>query len=418
MNNVFLYLIKLLLKRSYYDKYKDYVLPLVSDVQELKKIWFVLEDYYLSFEKDISSVENLEMLFYTAYPMIRNKEIPFYREIFENLKKSSPDETFIEKYIAEGQKNQLATELALKALDVAEGRLGPEMLTPYIESLSAYSGAIKQDLKLVPTDINGLLDRNLHSPGLKWRLDCLNKSLGPLRKGDFGFVFKRPETGGTTFLASEVSFFAGQVERPILWFNNEEQTEKVILRCMQSALGCRVIDLDRDREGSQQRYTHITSGNIFFPDFGICDINTIGSYCDSYNPALVVIDQIDKVKGFKEDRKDLEYGQIYRWVRELAKRHCPIIGVCQASGSAENKMWLSMEDIAESKTSKAAEADWILGIGAVDDIGKKNLRYFNICKNKLMGGPDSDPSMRHGRMSVVIQPEIARYKDSGDYEKS
>lgn len=411
MNNTFLYLMKLCLKKLHYDKYKDYVLHLVSEVPELKKIFLSMEEFYSSSEKDISSVENLELLFYSAYPMIRNKDIGFFREIFVKLKDSSPNEDFIEKYIAEGQKTKMATELAIMALEVAEGKSEPSILAPYVESLLSHSGAIKQDLPLVSTDIDELLDKQVHGPGFKWRLDCLNKSLGPLRKGDFGFVFKRPETGGTTFLASEVTFFAGQVDKPILWFNNEEQNEKVVLRCIQSALNCNIGVLDNNREQSKREYALQTKGNILFPDLDTCNIGSISDYCNSHTPSLVVIDQIDKIQGFKEDRKDLEYGQIYRWVRELAKKYCPIIGVCQASASAENKMWLSMEDIAESKTSKAAEADWIMGIGAVDDVGKRSLRYLNICKNKLLGGIDSDPSMRHGRMTVLIRPEVARYED-------
>jgi replicative DNA helicase len=64
--------------------------------------------------------------------------------------------------------------------------------------------------------------------------------LGSLRKGDFGFVFARPETGKTTFLASEISFMAEQLsddDGPSLWINNEEQSEKPMLRCIQATLG-------------------------------------------------------------------------------------------------------------------------------------------------------------------------------------
>jgi replicative DNA helicase len=70
-----------------------------------------------------------------------------------------------------------------------------------------------------------------------WRLKSLNTALGSLRMGDFGFVFARPETGKTTFLASEVTFMAEQTEGNILWFNNEEQGGKVKSRCYQATLG-------------------------------------------------------------------------------------------------------------------------------------------------------------------------------------
>jgi replicative DNA helicase len=68
-------------------------------------------------------------------------------------------------------------------------------------------------------------------------LNWLNKSLGSLRKGDFGFIFARPETGKTTFLASEMTHMVTQTEGDILWFNNEEQGKKVAFRCYQALFG-------------------------------------------------------------------------------------------------------------------------------------------------------------------------------------
>jgi replicative DNA helicase len=68
-------------------------------------------------------------------------------------------------------------------------------------------------------------------------------------------------------------------------------------------------------------------------------------------------------------------------------------------------------NIVTHNTSKQAEADWILGIGAVHDEGLKYMRYLHISKNKLTGDEDSIPEMRHGKMQVLIQPDIARYKD-------
>jgi transketolase len=38
-------------------------------------------------------------------------------------------------------------------------------------------------------------------------------------------------------------------------------------------------------------------------------------------------------------------GDIYIWARELAKEFAPVIGVCQAGASGENKMWLDMNDV-------------------------------------------------------------------------
>ena len=116
-------------------------------------------------------------------------------------------------------------------------------------------------------------------------------------------------------------------------------------------------------------------------------------------------------RSFDADRKDLAMGMIYQWAREIAKTYAPVIAVCQADGTGEGVKWLTMGHVADAKTAKQAEADWILGIGKSNDEGFEYMRYLNISKNKLSGDDDSDPSLRHGRFEVVTEPQIARYKD-------
>jgi hypothetical protein len=139
--------------------------------------------------------------------------------------------------------------------------------------------------------------------------------------------------------------------------------------------------------------------------------NEVEAIFAELNPEVMVFDQIDKVKGFDADRPDLVYGRIYQWARELAKRGCSIIGVCQAGGTGEGVRWLTMSHVAEAHTSKQAEADWILGIGRSNETGTEDIRYLNISKNKLMGDQGTDPNERHGRYEVFIRPTIARYED-------
>ena len=133
--------------------------------------------------------------------------------------------------------------------------------------------------------------------------------------------------------------------------------------------------------------------------------------CKKHLPTLIVFDQIDKIQGFKADREDLLLGAIYQWARELAKRYAPVIGVTQADGSGEGVRWLTMANVANAKTAKQAEADWILGIGAIPDSGWESVRFFNISKNKLLGDTDSNPELRHGKLTAIIEPTIARYRD-------
>lgn len=233
-----------------------------------------------------------------------------------------------------------------------------------------------------------------------------------MRPGDFGFIFARPECGKTTFVASEISYIVQQVTKPILWFNNEEQSQKVVNRAYQAALGWTKEDIQRNPRLARKKYLELTKDNIKIIDSVGLHRKEYGTFLKKYCPSLIVFDQLDKIRGFTDDRYDLELKAIYQWARDLAKEYsCPVIGVCQAGGSAEGKKYLDMDDVDSGKTGKQGEADFIIGIGKEHKIGMENIRGFNICKNKLTGDADTDPKLRHLMTDVLIQPEIARYKD-------
>jgi replicative DNA helicase len=265
----------------------------------------------------------------------------------------------------------------------------------------------------VSTDLEVLLSELNSSQGLRWRLDTLNKSLGSLRKGDFGFVVKRPETGGTTFLANQVGYILSDIpDSVVLWINNEEQGEKVVIRVFQSFFNTTYKELIVNAPSYNEKF-HETVGERFrFYDNTIASNKDVERLCEQVKPNLIIFDQIDKIKGFTDEREDLRLGNIYIWARELAKQYCPIIAVTQASGEAEGKKYLTMDMIANSKTAKAAEADWILGIGMSHNDGEEYTRYLSIMKNKLLGDADSKPELRHGKMPVTILPEVARFEDA------
>ena len=330
----------------------------------------------------------------------------------EELSTVDTQNTILSDIITDAQNRQMAYSLAEAALAVSEGRKDFSDLKVLAENLNAAeSDCVASEAMFVTNDLEVLYNESVTTQGLRWRLPTLNRMLGSLRKGDFGFIFARPETGKTTFLASEVSHFAEQVKQPILWFNNEEQGSKVMLRCIQASLGLSATDLYSDLGANQEAFN--ANGGQYIKIFDSANIHRrqVEQLCKELNPALVIFDQIDKIKGFTDDREDLRLGAIYIWARELAKTHCPVIGVCQADASGEGKRWLTMENVANAKTAKQAEADWILGIGKTHDTALEYVRHFHLSKNKLTGDEDTDPLMRHGKADVLIEPLIARYKD-------
>jgi replicative DNA helicase len=313
-------------------------------------------------------------------------------------------------YLEEHRRRSLAGKLARIALDVEDGKVDS---TELLDAIGEFGQQDVETVEIKPVemDLEKLYDSQVATQGLRWRVNWLNQSLGSLRKGDFGFIFARPETGKTTFLASEVTHMVSQTEGEVLWFNNEEQGNKVGIRCFQAALNMTSEDLWRDRERNQKVYQMKTGNRIKILDFeDSASKKRIEEVLKVSNPALIIFDQIDKIKGFKAERNDLELKAIYQWARELAKMYAPVIAVSQASGEAEGKLFLTMDMVDGSKTAKQGEADWILGIGKEQD-NTSRTRYFNITKNKLIGDTDTRPDLRHGSTQVLIRPEVARYED-------
>lgn len=344
-----------------------------------------------------------------ALTMCQEKDRDTYDAILASVEGATIDDQLLTDVLTSLKNKKLAYDLALVSLDVSEGRSSVERIFDTINQFEQKTEV--ENFEFVTGDLNELYNTTVKQQGLRWRLNTLNRMLGSLRKGDFGFIFARPETGKTTFLASEITFFAQQVDGPILWFNNEEQGSKVMLRCIQASLGCTTQDLFTNLAANQLAFNN--NGGQYIKIFDSASIHRrqIEQLCKELNPSLIVVDQGDKIKGFPDDREDLRLGSIYIFLRELAKQYCPVIAICQADASGEGKRWLTMENVANAKTSKQAEADWILGIGRTHDTALEYIRHFHLSKNKLAGDEDSDPSMRHGRMDVLIQPEIARYRD-------
>lgn len=409
-----LYIIRALYDYTIYITYSKYINEtfIRDNSKELYKILLALHEYHKKFpEASVKSFEEFEAFFFSLYPAVSDKDKQALEVIFNRLRQIDFQQELVEEIFQRHAEQTTATELSLLGLEVAEGKKSFEELRTRAQNLDELRYRVNKPEPFVSWDVDELEKSALGETGLEWRLNCLNASLGPLRKGDFGFIFKRPETGGTTFLASEVTNFVGQTDRPILWFNNEESGEKVAIRCYQAYFNITVQQFLKDKKQYETTYLKETSGRIKIYDDAVIHRRDVDRLCADFNPNVIIFDQIDKIVGFDADRNDLQLQKIYNWARELAKTYGPVIAICQAGASAEGKQYLTMDDVADSKTSKQGEADWMLGIGKSFQPGLEHIRFFSICKNKLLGGPNSVEEMRHGKMQVRIWPERARYED-------
>lgn len=403
-------LIKLFLNYELWDKYSRFV-EAKDFPNELQNLYRCLDSYHKHNEDKIDlHLLDLGNIFFSTNP----KDKEYYQKLFDNLESYSPNVETCQELIKSLRNANLLRRMSILSYEVAEGNIKKQEELSRI--VNEYNTPVStpqetQDPLFVSDDLEEIVNETVAKPGLRWRLATLNRSLGSLRKGDFGFIFARPETGKTTFLASEVSFMAQQVQGPILWINNEEQGSKVMLRLYQASFGLSLSQLYANPGKYKAEFKEKFRDKIKLYDSATVDKKTVEKLCKELKPSLIIFDQIDKIKGFDADREDLRLGAIYIWARELAKEFCPVIGVCQADGTGEGVRWLTMANVANAKTSKQAEADWILGIGKIHDTGWENFRFLHLSKNKLIGDSDSDTTLRHGKLEVIIDADIARYRD-------
>lgn len=401
--------IKTLLSHEQWLRYRDKVQTSLFP-RELQHLYSALDNFHQNHAVDLTVADLANLV------LAQQRDPEYYKAVLGNLETLSVSDTTTEVLLQALYEHKLLKDISLTAYELTEGRGSKEEFQKLVERYQEGAPKPTNDFEFVTDDVESLLNDTFRKPGLRWRLQTLNRMFGSLRGGDFGFIFARPETGKTTFLSSETTFMAEQLTEdmgPVIWFNNEEENKKVRLRAIQGCLGITTAQLNANPQAARNEFLQRTKGkHLLLSNEGSISKTVVEQVVERYKPSLVVIDQIDKITGFDADREDLKLGAIYQWKRELGKQYNhATIAVCQADGSGEGVRWLTMNNVSSAKTSKQAEADWILGIGKIHDTGFENVRFLHASKNKLTGDEDTEESLRHGRMEVLINPTIARYED-------
>ena len=356
--------------------------------------------------------------FRTFFSIVKGRKLKdpsSYELAFDNLKdaldKPSP---IVKDLLGKLIETDYATQIYDVCLKIGTGMGGDlESIEPLLNAYKKEVGAsVDKDDVFVKPSLD-YLSSTVASGGLNWRLKELNVALGPIRKGDFIIIAARPETGKTTFTASEASYMMTQLQpdEHVVWINNEEASNKVMMRVIQAYNQVTSSELLSDPKVHESKFL-LGGGERFLildDDSGIKSTHKIAMLFKEYKPGLIIFDQLDKVHGFKQDREDLRIGQLYEWARDLAKEYCPVIAISQVDGTGEGEKWIQMNQLRGSKTDKIGEADAIVTIGKSNEPGMDLQRFIHVPKNKLFGGKETLEAHRHGCFEVDIEPAKARY---------
>tara|TARA_R110000851_G_scaffold193423_2_gene344152 strand:+ start:115 stop:810 length:696 start_codon:yes stop_codon:yes gene_type:complete len=209
-------------------------------------------------------------------------------------------------------------------------------------------------------------------------------------------------------------------ERPILWFNNEGEGNRIIKRLYQSALDCTIDELLTQQQAGvlQDNFAATLAGRIRVVDCHDWDTKMVEAVIAETNPSLVVYDMIDNIEfaGLltqgKNSRTDQILEEKYKWCRKTGVKYGhPMIATSQISAEVEQQpetqMWPPQHALKDSKTGKQGAVDLMIMLGKSADIGQANSRYISTPKNKLMRTSGSTEI----RAQVNFDKMRGRYRD-------
>lgn len=248
--------------------------------------------------------------------------------------------------------------------------------------------------------IEDILVADENETGLHWRIDSVNAAMRPLRPGDTLAICARVDAGKTSFLSSELTFFAPQVDalwpgenRNVLVLNNEGPGSRLKRRLYNSALGMTTEELvTASRVGNlYDQYVKALGGRDCIRVYDIHDyrMSQLEDIVRTQNAGVVVVDMLDNVTmdgGATNggERTDQLLEAMYQRARIWAvKYQCIVIATSQLNGDAEGVMWPTLAMMANSKTGKAGAMDAVLMLGRSHAEGMDSTRFVSLPKNKL-----------------------------------
>ena len=259
---------------------------------------------------------------------------------------------------------------------------------------------------------NGDMDAALNRENLiKVAPKKLNeKLLGGASRGDTILVFGRPEAGKTLFTVNMVAGFL-KYGRRVLYVGNEEGTYKTRKRIVNNLANADNDAYERDPEGTVKLAEERGLTHLFICHMHPGSPTEIEEIVKDIKPDVVVVDQIRNLElsGRANDKLTDRLGNLATAMRTMAGRHGFVcVAVTQAGDKTERHgqeppPWLSMSDIADNRTSLAAQYDVILGIGCTEELRRGGTRAISLCKNKLSDRDDAHEGF-------IVQVDVTKSK--------
>ena len=398
-------MIRLMLNKKFYTQYKGILSPTVFS-GDISSLYDTIQKAHDKYEEDIK-VDELYSLHTAIFnPALTRAAKEKFSELVEDIKETQEPSKEIAKDIMRILSDRdLAQRIAVEATEIFNGK--EANFTEITGMIDKHKTNISEDKNpAVTSDISEVIELLDVTTRWKFNIPVLKENVGGIGGGNLMIAFARPETGKTAFWVSLCAGPEGFCSQGAVVhaFINEEPAIRTQIRAISAYTGMTRDEILFDKVQAQRIWSDIKD-NISMFDTVDWSIEDIDAHCEKNKPDIIVIDQLDKINvSGTYARTDEKLRQIYTSVREIAKRRdCAVIAISQASADAHNRNSISFDQMENSKTGKAAEADLIIGIGrnANSDLENK-IRTLCISKNKING--------YHGEPVCTIRRGISRYE--------
>lgn len=407
-------LLKLMLNRKNYESYISCVK--VGILSEEERI--LLNDFgdFYKTHKDINeiNIEDFVSWFsHCKHKTFSDDALSIYTILLNRLDKCNPD---VLQDVLQSLNKEYYTQRIQEHLEKGFSE-------DYLKTLlDEYNKSVEnKDLEafVVQDNFQELFNKDVLLNGYKWFLDCLNKSVGPLNKGDFGIVAAHTGQGKTSFCANQAVYLINQLKDDdiILWFNNEGAANKIKRRIYG-------VGLQKTTKEILDNLPELTKNNTKMIEkiHRIKVINASGktlSFVERslkyWKPKLIFIDQLDNFLT-KSTVDHLKLEQLYQEARELAIEYCPIIAVSQLSASVtyttreEPGILKFMQHpqvthLKDSRTGKAGAVDFVIML-APDNV-YENIRHLHVAKTKSEMNELGD----HVKRELLFDASLGIYRE-------
>ena len=370
---------------------------------QLQTVYDLLEELQEKYKTDIS-IDYLKKTFRAKYPTSTSAARNAFSIVLDNIEHEQQlNKDFMHDLVVRLVRQYRGRLIAEQGIKISEGQINDfGAVEDILQKINKSDVEIKGTYNEVEYDLDTFLS-NLDTSNLyKFRLPSLSESVPGIGKGNLGIVFARPEVGKSTFVCYEAAGWIIKGYR-VAYFENEEPAYRSYTRIINSVLERSIIEIENDKDKYKEMFKPFAA-NLKVFDCVSTDLRTVDKWAMKNKPDIIILNQLDKfyLEG-EYARDDLRLGTLYVFAREMAKRNnAAVIAVTQCSADGEGLANIDYSMMAGSKTSKAAEADIIIGIGANKEIHKgENFRRFNICKNKINGW--------HGVVDVMIDKPRCMY---------